>query len=134
MVINAGFLGANHFHHGILTSTDPYTVVDFSGRSISDAKITSKDLTFFMNNQTSLFRVNHKNRLVGSESAKRAVELVHNNKNNHKWGEYNIFTNSCKHFAIYCVRGETCSEQVSKLVDASLGKLIKDVVATEMDI
>lgn len=122
LAINASYCGFKHFHHGILTSTDPLTVVDFSGESMSNVRVRAMSLLTFMNHQTSLFRVNHTKRLSGEETAQKATELVHSDT----FGKYNLLSNNCNHFAIYCVTGKRYSEQISSLVDSSLGKLLQD--------
>lgn len=91
------------FRHGILTSTEPYTVVDFGESSQSTAAIRAVDLTMFIDGRSPLFRVNYKTRRSGDDTARTALEYA-SYKN--EWGKYHVLNNNSEHFATYCVTGK----------------------------
>lgn len=109
-----------YFHHGICVKRDPLRIVEFNGEGKSQSKIRIVDIDTFREDKD-IFRVNHKNRRTGVETAATALQIA--NRNTNEWGKYHVFNNNCEHFATYCVTGEKSSEQVLKTIEISLLQL-----------
>lgn len=59
-------------------------------------------------------------------TALRAVHFYEKSKEDHKFYQYNLFSNNCEHFATYCATGKMYSLQVAEFVSRALPSYIEE--------
>jgi hypothetical protein len=101
----------NGYHHGIYA--DGGRVIHLTGASAKEAKVQISPLYMFLNGGE--IEIEYHDDANPGVTLYRAVLSL-------EQGGYNIVTNNCEHFALYCVSGQKSSWQVRDAVSRALGR------------
>ena len=102
-------------HHGIYLGNFNGTdlVAHYSGFSepLKKGEITITSLEEFQGDADTLYHIQYSPEVV----AYSKFEIVDRARSRLDENSYNLFTNNCEHFAVWCITGEHRSEQVEKV-------------------
>ena len=114
--------GEEYFHHGIFLS-HAEGIIDFGGSNKQNAAPRNVSLMQFMQGSDGrmrpLFRVVYRGNVDPPEKVIERAKEIYRTKN---WAPYNLISNNCEHFAVYCKIGKKYSKQVVEKVQNLLSK------------
>lgn len=102
-----------YLHHGIFVGGS-VGVIHFAGENKRNATIKVGDLKSFCEGH-SLLKVRYLN--VKPRDPKDVIEIAERLRNNPAvWGEYNLLSHNCEHFATHCKIGKAVSVQLEEKI------------------
>lgn len=100
-------------HHGIFVGGN-VGVIHFEGENKRNATVKAGDLKSFCKGNK-LYKVRYLN--VKPRDPKDVIKVAERLRNNPAvWGEYNLLSHNCEHFATYCKYGKAVSVQLEEKI------------------